>query len=646
MLSKFVKTSIVSLTTLGRGRVLFFFFTFFGLGLGFGQTAAITASDASASEAGPDPGGFTISINGGVSFSTVQVFLSIDPLSTATSGSDFQSIPNMVNVNLNVIGNGSSTIDVIPIDDAFSEGTETVILNIVANGTSYTINTNNASATVTILDDEPCNAGNTAPILDGSEPTVFCDVVDVDLNDYVTSTVAPAGTSLVWSVDADPLETTAHLTSSQVVEPGTYYGFFYDDVNGCSSPILPITIVRNFTPVIDSTAPASNCGPGILTLSAVASVEDDSNITYTWFDAATDGNQVGTGDSFETPDLDETTSYYVTATANGCASERVEVVATINNTPIAGVPIDGIIVCNVSSNEGPNTLDLDDALIGQDPGDWTIQTDPSNGALTIGAENVVDFNGLPSGDYVFTYTTNGAEAPCTNTTSQVTVTVEDCVSNEAIDLALTKVLMQERPYLVGEEITFIITLQNVDLKSATDIVVSDLLDVTFEYVSHQATLGEYDPITGEWAINEMAATVETATLEIVATALVDGQLQNIATLDSSFPLDRDETNNVATVTVQTERSQCRYPGTICNIFSPNGDGINDRLILVRHDLFPQNTFEVFDRYGNSVFQMDGYDSSWDGTGKNGDLPKGTYFYILDVNGDGANVQKGWIQIVR
>ena len=44
--------------------------------------------------------------------------------------------------------------------------------------------------------------------------------------------------------------------------------------------------------------------------------------------------------------------------------------------------------------------------------------------------------------------------------------------------------------------------------------------------------------------------------------------------------------------------------------------------------------------------MDGYDSSWDGTGKNGDLPKGTYFYVLDLNGDGTDVLKGWIQIVR
>src|SRR5690606_32931769 len=135
-------------------------------------------------------------------------------------------------------------------------------------------------------------------------------------------------------------------------------------------------------------------------------------------------------------------------------------------------------------------------------------------------------------------------------------------------------------------------------------------------------------------------------LEITVTVTVAGTLQNTANLVSSFPNDEQASNNTATVSVQVNRSQCSDPGTICNIFSPNGDGVNDLLILVDHDQFPQNTFDVFDRYGNSVFQMNGYDSSWDGTGKNGDLPKGTYFYILDLNGDGTEVVKGWIQIVR
>lgn len=565
---------------------------------------------------------------------------------TATEGDDFTATGTVTIPAGDLSANFLLTV----LEDTLVEGAETV--EITLSGTSNPSITLDAvdSAINSITDDDvpdPCPTAPSAPPLDASEPTVFCDVINVDLNDYLTSTTAPSGTVLTWSVDSNPLETDAHLISSNVVDPGSYYGFFYDESNDCASPVLQITLVRNYTPVMDmeETVGSSRCGEGTVTLTALATVEDGNTITYNWFAVPTGGTSLGTGSSFETPPLTETTSYYVSASANGCVSERVEVVATINETPLAGVPLEDISVCNVTSDDGPNTLDLDDTLIGQDAGTWTVVTDPSDGTLVIGTGNVVDFTGLPSGNYVFEYTTNVAVAPCENTTAQVTVSVLDCVSNEAIDLAVTKQLKDEIAYLLGDPITFIITLENVEGKTVTDIVVSDLLDDAFQYEGHQATLGDYDPTTGEWTIDNMPATDATATLEITVISTTAGTFQNTATLVASLPNDGVASNNTATVSVQVNRSQCEDPGTICNIFSPNGDGVNDRLTLVDHASYPNNTFEVFDRYGNSVFQMDGYDSSWDGTGKNGDLPKGTYFYLLDL-GDGSEVVKGWIQIVR
>ncbi|MER3318898.1 MAG: gliding motility-associated C-terminal domain-containing protein, partial [Allomuricauda sp.] len=567
--------------------------------------------------------------------------------------------------------------------------------------------------TVTVNDcSGPCDAGNTAPQFNGTNTTIeFCDQVNADLNDYLASTAAPSGTVLIWSTSNDPTVTGAHLIGGEVVEPGTYYGFFYDETNNCASPLLPITLVRNFTPTIDSTTGDVSCGSAILTLTATASVTDDSTISYTWYDAPTGGNIVGTSDIFTTNTLSETTSFYVTASANGCETERVEVVATINDTPNAGTP-SNTVACNVAGNGGPNTVDLDATLTGADPGTWAIVTDPSSGTLTIDAENNVNFVGLPSGDYVFEYTTT-AEAPCTGTTVQVTIAVSDCIvdtdgdgltdgeeatlgtsptnpdtdgdgltdgeevlveddpSTEAvpenatdpldacdpfltpdcnpmdIDLGITKTVLDNRSKLIGDEVTFEITVTNNDLTRVLDIIVSDVLSASFNYGSHQASLGEYDVETGEWSIPEMTAEDTEATLTITVTIADLNDLENTATLLSSFPADATVTdNNSETVTVNAERSQCEDPGTICNIFSPNSDGYNDTLTLVGHELYPNNTFEVFDRYGNSVFQMNGYDSSWDGTGKNGQLPKGTYFYILDLNGDGTDVIKGWIQIVR
>ena len=490
----------------------------------------------------------------------------------------------------------------------------------------------------------PCDAGNVAPALNGGSSTIeFCDEVSANLNDYVIST-PPSGTELIWSTSDEPSETGAHLNNPNVVSPGTYYGFYYDSVNDCGSPVLAITLERNFTPTIDSTSGDASCGSSILTLSASASVEDDSTINYTWYDAPTGGNIVGTSDTFTTNTLTETTSFYVTASANGCESERVEVVATIYEELSAGIPIEDLTVCNVSSDEGPTTFDLDDGLMGQDAGTWTIITDPSNGEATLNAENIVDFTGLPSGAYVFEYTTQPV-GDCTETSSaQLTITVQDCISNETIDLAITKEVNDDE-VLLDEEVRFTITVENMTTDRVEDIVVSDVLEDGFELLSSDPSKGNYDETTGEWTIDELVGE-ESATLDIRARVIELGTLTNTASLSSSLPIDDNPDNDTATVEVKVNRSQCEDPGTLCTIFSPNNDGDNDTLTLVGHTSYPNNSLEIFDRYGNSVFQMDGYDSSWDGTGKNGDLPNGTYFYILDLNGDGTDVVKGWIQIVR
>ena len=81
------------------------------------------------------------------------------------------------------------------------------------------------------------------------------------------------------------------------------------------------------------------------------------------------------------------------------------------------------------------------------------------------------------------------------------------------------------------------------------------------------------------------------------------------------------------------------------MFSPNGDGVNDALLLVDAPSFPNNRLQIYDRYGNEVFVANGYNNTWEGTGDNGNLPKGTYFYILDL-GDGSEITRGWIQIIR
>lgn len=78
-------------------------------------------------------------------------------------------------------------------------------------------------------------------------------------------------------------------------------------------------------------------------------------------------------------------------------------------------------------------------------------------------------------------------------------------------------------------------------------------------------------------------------------------------------------------------------------FSPNGDGINDLFVIRGITYYPGNTFTVFNRWGNKVFEAKPYQNNWDGQNKfgitmgNGQLPVGTYFYVLDLGNNTAPI---------
>ncbi|MBT8223664.1 MAG: gliding motility-associated C-terminal domain-containing protein, partial [Eudoraea sp.] len=450
----------------------------------------------------------------------------------------------------------------------------------------------------------------------------------------------------------------------------------------------------NTTPTLISATDGEVCGEGTATLNAIF-----SEGTVSWYTAETGGTAIGTGEDFITPIITETTIFYAEGNANGCITPRVAVTATVLSTPSAGVPANGF-ACNIAVN-GPTTLDLDDRLQDADAGIWAITTDPSGGQVTIDLDNVVDFDGLPDGDYTFTYTTTDAQAPCTNESVQVTITVSDCtedadndgltngeeltlgtdpanpdtdgdtltdgaevqlgsdpldpcdpVISDACNLNLVDLLIEKaadnlNPF-GGSEITFTITLTNLSPVEVTDITVIELVGAStgFEYISHTASLGTYNVLSGEWEIASMTPG-EVAVLEVVVRVAVQGTLINRVTVTDSSPQESVENqgNSQAEVAIEVIPRSSSECGFLFNQFSPNNDGINDLLTINCIEDYPQLSIEIYDRYGNQVFAASPYNNDWDGTGKNGQLPKGTYFYILDL-GDDTEVRKGWIQIIR
>lgn len=83
---------------------------------------------------------------------------------------------------------------------------------------------------------------------------------------------------------------------------------------------------------------------------------------------------------------------------------------------------------------------------------------------------------------------------------------------------------------------------------------------------------------------------------------------------------------------------------IHNVITPNGDGVNDTWIIDCIELYPENTVNILNRWGDEIRRYDGYNNSmvvWDGTNRNGEVvPDGTYYYVLTIRDQ--DPKTGWI----
>lgn len=90
--------------------------------------------------------------------------------------------------------------------------------------------------------------------------------------------------------------------------------------------------------------------------------------------------------------------------------------------------------------------------------------------------------------------------------------------------------------------------------------------------------------------------------------------------------------------------------SIPNVFTPNGDKVNDEYFL-KADNLSEITFVIVDRWGHVVYELTSQSGnvSWDGKNQAGqDVAEGTYFFTLKASGtDGQTYdQKGTISLIR
>lgn len=262
---------------------------------------------------------------------------------------------------------------------------------------------------------------------------------------------------------------------------------------------------------------------------------------------------------------------------------------------------------------------------------WLKDGEPINGVHE--ERIVVDEAGL--------YTVIALNGGCESEMSDpVEVIIDPNEPEKLVDMRITK-SASKPTVLLGSSVDYQLLVLNNSEHTATDITVRDILptNLTFkEILGPYAGIASYSPSTHEvtWKPGDLPAG-KTEELRIRTDVKEQGRIENYAEVEAAQK-DPDVTNNTASAVTQVVA--LRIP----NIFTPNGDGINDLFEIVGIELFTENELYVFNRWGAEVFHRRNYQSNWDGS----NLNEGTYYYVLRIRMETGNWEnfKGYITIKR
>lgn len=163
-----------------------------------------------------------------------------------------------------------------------------------------------------------------------------------------TGTVTLAATSIgtlnwyIATTGGSSLGTGTSFTTPSISSTTTYH--VDATLGSCTSTRTSVIATIATSPTISSFINGSRCGNGTVNLSATPSV----GATIRWYNAPTGGTLLASGNSFTTPSLSTTATYYAEAVIGGCVQpSRTPINATINTAVVAAITTD---YCAVPGN--------------------------------------------------------------------------------------------------------------------------------------------------------------------------------------------------------------------------------------------------------------------------------------------------------
>lgn len=142
-----------------------------------------------------------------------------------------------------------------------------------------------------------------------------------------------------------------------------------------------------------------------------------------------------------------------------------------------------------------------------------------------------------------------------------------------------------------------------------------------------------DIISWWWDLGEVAPGNSTQASPTVTFPAEIGSYPVLLAVESSAGC----VDTVRSTIVITERGVIEMP----NVFSPNGDGHNDRFLPLDYNGTP-GLLEVFNRWGQLVFSTSALQQGWSGT----DVPDGTYYFVVAPTDPELEALAGHVTLVR